>query len=132
MNTDSTPMEATAEDIMAGIKNEKIVVIDNENSGLYGKAIKVRLLRAREYRSLTQRVHVSVGPNKDLDIGSAFALQYEACKIAKPPTILTPGILEHLDDMDPTDVAQIGDAILNFSAPKEDAVEDFSGAQTGS
>ncbi len=129
MNTDSTPMEATAEDIMAGIKNEKIVVIDNENSGLHGKAIKVRLLRAREYRSLTQKVHVSV---KDLDIGSAFALQYEACKIAKPPTILTPGILEHLDDMDPTDVAQIGDAILNFSAPKEDTVEDFSGAQTGS
>ncbi len=124
------PVEVDAEDVKMGIKREKIVIMQSENENLNGKAIRVRPLRAREYKELTGKVILKLNAP---DLGSAFALQYAACKITKPsPTILTPGIQELIDDMAQSDVGQLGDAILGMSAPKEEAVEDFSKAQKGS
>jgi hypothetical protein len=122
-NSNLTPVEITAEDISAGIKEERVVLIESGNPRYNGKSIRVRSLRAREFRKITAKVHVG----KD-DLHGNFELAFEAAKIG----IVTPGIAEKLDDIDPDVILQVGQDILASSEANDKAVEDFSGAQKAS
>lgn len=122
-NNTSTPIEISVEDITLGMKNERIVIIKSTNPVYDGKAVRVRTLRGREFRSLTGKVHVSQN-----DLASNFAIAVEACKLA----ILSPGIAKMVDDLDHDVILQIGQDILAASEPKEEETEDFSNAQKGS
>lgn len=120
----TTPVELTEEDISLGMQHERIVVLESQNPLYKGKAVRVRALRGREFRQITQGVQIR---GKE-DINGAFRMAFEACKLG----ILTPGISKHLDDLDHDIIEQIGNEILAASEPREDAVEDFSTAQQGS
>gem|GEM_PF-1518884 len=120
----STPIELTEDDIGLGMQRERIIILESQNPQYKGKAVRVRALRGREFRTITQGVQLR---GKE-DINGAFRMALEACKVG----ILTPGIAKRLDDLDHDVIEQIGNEILAASEPKEEAVEDFSKAQPGS
>lgn len=122
-NKYSTPVELTEDDISLGMKNERTVVLRSTNPVYDGKAVRVRTLRGREFRDIIQRIHIG----KD-DVAGGYAMALEACRLG----IVTPGIASKLDDLDHDIILQIGNQILAASRPKEEEVEDFSGAQRGS
>jgi len=122
-DSNSTPVEITVEDILAGIKEERLVIIESGNPSYNGKSIRVRPLRAREFRKITAKVHVG----KE-DLHGNFELAFEACRIG----IITPGIAEKLDDLDPDVILQVGQDILASSEAQDKAVEDFTGAPRAS
>jgi len=55
MENVSSPIEISAEDISLGMKNERTVIIESANPAYNGKAIRVRTLRGREFRSITSK-----------------------------------------------------------------------------
>jgi len=116
-------VEITAGDISAGILQERSVLIESGNPCYNGKSIRVRSLRAREFRKITAKVHVG----KE-DLHGNFELAFEACRIG----IITPGIAEKLDDLDPDVILQVGQDILASSEAQDKAVEDFTGAPRAS
>lgn len=122
-NVYSTPIELTEEDINLGMMREKTVILVSQNPQYAGKAVRLRPLRGREFREITQKVQLH---GKD-DVGGAFRMVFEACKLG----ILTPGIAKRLDDLDHDIIEQIGNEILATSAPNDEAVEDFSKAPPG-
>ena len=119
-------MEISDEDITAGIKAERIVIIKSKNPNYNGKAVRIRALRAQEFKSLTARVAV----RKD-NLGDAYALSYAVCEAG----VLTPIFKARLAELDEDIVSQVGQEILSTetASPKEveDAVEDFSTAREG-
>ncbi len=116
-------MEITADDITAGIKFERTLLIESANGHYNGKSIRIRSLRGREFRAVTKKVRVGRE-----DLAGNFELAVEACKLG----IVTSGIAARLDDLDHDVILQIGEAIIAASEAKEKEVEDFSGAQKGS
>ena len=120
MDNNSTPLELSAEDISLGMKNERTVIIESVNPVYNGKAVRVRTLRGREFRQITNKVHVGTD-----DLAGSFAFALEACKVG----IVTPGLVSKLDDIDHDVILQIGQDIIAASEPKEDEVEDFSPAK---
>jgi hypothetical protein len=120
MDNASTPIEISVEDITLGMKNERTVIIESPNQAYNGKAIRIRTLRGREFRSITNKVHV--GPD---DLAGSFALALEACKLG----IVTPGIAKIVEDLDHDVILQVGQEIIAVSEPKEEQVEDFSPGQ---
>ncbi|MHB8123466.1 MAG: hypothetical protein ACYDG4_15085 [Desulfuromonadaceae bacterium] len=127
MQNNSTPMELSAEDIKAGINKEITVILKSNNEAYDGKAVRVRPLRASEFRSLSQRVKIG----NDADLGDLYAFNYMACSVkatkTTPGAILTLGIVENLDSMDADIINQLGDAIISISQPAEEKIlEDFS------
>ncbi|MGB5101053.1 MAG: hypothetical protein WBN94_10715 [Methanothrix sp.] len=123
MENNSTPIEISVEDIGLGMKSERIVIIKSANPAYDGKAIRVRTLRGREFRSITNKIHV--GPE---DLAGNFALALEACRVA----VITPGIAKIIDDLDHDVILQVGQDIIAASEPKEEKTEDFSEAPRGS
>lgn len=117
-------MEITVEDINDGMKVERTVIIEAKNEKYNGKAVRIRTLRGREFRAITQKTRLA---GKE-DLAGAFALSLEACKLG----ILTPGIRERVDDLDEDVILQVGGEIMATSEPKEEAVQDFSIAMKGS
>ena len=132
MENNSTPMELSAEDIKAGMNREKTVILASDNEAYNGKAVRVRALRASEFRRISAEVNITA---KDASLGDLYAFNYKACSVRAtknaPPAILTPGIIDLIDNMDADIINQIGDAIIAISKPNEEAVEDFSIAQKG-
>ena len=122
MDNTSTPIEISVEDITLGMKNERTVIIESSNPAYDGKAVRVRTLRGREFRSITNKVHVGSD-----DLAGSFALALEACKLG----IVSPGIAKLVDDLDHDIILQIGQDIIATSEPQEDGVERFSNAQKG-
>ncbi len=120
MDNNSTALELSVEDITLGMKNERTVIIESANPSYDGKAVRIRNLRGREFRQITAKVHV--GPE---DLAGNFLLALEACKIG----IVSPGVAAQVDSIDQDVILQVGSEILAGSAPKEDAVEDFSMAK---
>ena len=120
----STPIELSEDDIGLGMQQERTIVLESQNPQYAGKAVRVRALRGREFRTITQTVQLR---GKE-DLNGAFRMAFEACKIG----ILTPGITKRLDDLDHDVIEQVGNEILAASEPQEGAVEDFSSAQPGS
>lgn len=121
---DNTPMEITIDDINDGMKAERTVIIKSKNEQYNGKAVRIRTLRGREFRAITQKTRLA---GKD-DLAGAFALSLEACKLG----IVTPGIKEHVEDLDEDVILQVGGEIMATSEPKEGDVQDFSIATKGS
>jgi hypothetical protein len=113
-------MELTVEDMNLGMLNERTIILESANESYNGKAVRIRTLRGREFRSITNKVHVG----KD-DLAGNFALALEACKIG----ITTPGIAAKADDLDHDVILQLGGEIISASEPKVEEVEDFSEAQ---
>ena len=120
MNTNSTPEELSVEDITLGMANERTVIIESANPCYDSKSIRVRTLRGREFRQITNKIHVGAE-----DLAGNFAFAMEACKIG----IITPGITSKLEDLDHDIILQVGEEIIAASKPKEDEVEDFSPAK---
>ncbi len=122
MDANPEPLEILPEDITAGMKNERKLILESANDQYNGKMIRIRSLRGREFRAITKKVRVGRE-----DLAGNFELAMEACKLG----IITPGIAARLEDMDHDVILQIGEAIIAASEPKEKEVEDFSGARRG-
>jgi hypothetical protein len=114
--------ELCIEDIELGMAVEKTVELKSDNPIYNGKSVRVRALRGKEFRQISQRSKVISG-----DIASNFILALEACKVA----IITPGIASKIDDVDNDIILQLGEAILAVSGANEEEIEDFSTAPEG-
>ncbi|OPY54703.1 MAG: hypothetical protein A4E48_00282 [Methanosaeta sp. PtaU1.Bin060] len=118
MSENATPLELSAEDIIAGIKVERTVVLKSANEHYNGKVVRIRTLRAREFRQIANKVRLE----GEADLAGSYSMAMEACKLG----IITPGIVARLEDLDHDLVMQIGSAIYAASRVEEAQVEDFS------
>jgi len=116
---ESAVTELTVEDLVAGIGLEREVILKSTNPIFNNKSVRIRSLKAKEFRQITQKA--SVKPN---DLASNFEWCMEACRIG----ILTPGIAERVGDLDHDIILQIGGQIIAGSIADEKKIENFTTA----
>ncbi len=101
----------TLEDITAGTKFERTVVLKSVNDAYNGKAVKVRSLTGRVFRELMHKFHI-----KDNDPTVSFDMSMEACRRG----IVDKAIASRVDDLDEEVISQLGMAIIVASQPKDE------------
>jgi len=112
-------VEFNVDDIPAGASFERTVVVHTKNKIYDGKAFRIRSLTGMEFRQITSKIKLMKG-----DVASNFLACQEACATA----ILTEGVAKMVPKMPHDVILQIGGEILDVSDGKEEAVEDFTGA----
>lgn len=121
MKANLPEIELTAEDITAGSKHEKRLVLKSDNPNYNGKTIKYKTLTATEFDTVMSSRNLHSGDVK-------FSTLVKICEIG----ILNPGVGKNAGTLDYDLIVQIGNAIIGASKPDEKKVTDFSEGQKDS
>ncbi len=102
----------TIDDITAGTKFERTVILESINDIYNGKAVKIHSLTGRVFKELMHKFN-----NQDIEHPTvSFDMATEACKQG----IVDKALASRVEDMDQDVVTQLGMEIIAASRPKEE------------